>query len=458
MTVDVCVIGAGLSGLTVAHRLAARGASVRVVERATVPGGVIGSHREGSLLWETGPNSATGGSPALVGLIDELGLSEDRVSADPRAARRFILRDGRLVAIPSSPPAALKTRLVSPRGKLRLLAEPFIRRAPDTVNESVGAFVRRRLGSEVADYGMNPFIAGVFAGDPDLLEMKSAFPRMHALESASGSLIRGQIAMARRRKASGAPRPAPAGMFSFRNGMQSLTDALAGTVDITTGVTVTAVEADEDDYRITGHGPDGDFVLTAAAVVVATDADAARRLTHSVAPEVDTPLREIPYAPVAIVVTEHARADVEHPLDGFGFLIPARERRQILGTIFSSSLFPGRSANNRVLLTTFVGGMRQPALVERSDDQLTALVATELRNLLGARAPESARITRHARAIPQYTLGHAARISRLEAAETRHPGLFFCANYRGGISVGDVVTNGEAAATAVGDHLGVPAT
>lgn len=449
---DVCVVGAGVSGLTVAHRLAKRGRSVVVLERSGRPGGVIRSTRTGSLLAESGPNSAMASAEALGRLVGELGLDAERVSADPASARRYILRDGGLHPVPTSPPGLLRSGLLSTRGKLRVLREPFIRRAPQDANESVGSFVRRRLGSELLDYGINPFVAGVFAGDPDLLEFRSAFPRMKEIEDRFGSLIRGQIGLARERRRSGVPRPA-SGMFSFRDGMQTLTDALARTVDLTTGVTVTRIAHAAGGYRVEGTGPDGGVGLDVRSVVVAADADATRSLLSEIAPELDAPLREIPYPPVSIVVSEYRREDVDHPLDGFGVLVPARERRRVLGTVFTSSLFPHRAAPGHVVMTTFVGGMRQPAEARLPDDALRGLVADELADLVGARSPLTQTVTRHERAIPQYTLGHAARMAQIERTETANPGLVLAANYRGGISVGDCVTSGEATADAVDAFL-----
>ncbi len=449
---DVCVVGAGLSGLTVAHRLTKRGLSVTVLERSGRPGGVIRSTRTGSALAESGPNSVMASAEALRRLVSELGLDGERVTTDPSSSRRYVVRDGRLHPIPMSPPTLLRSKLLSTAGKLRVLREPFVRRAPEDANESVGAFVRRRLGPELLDYGINPFVAGVFAGDPDLLELRSAFPRMHALEARSGSLIRGQIALARMRRKSGTAKP-PSDMFAFRDGMQTLTDALARSVDVTTGVDIGEIVRTGGGYRVAGTGPDGPLAIDARAVVVATDADAARHLLRALAPEVDAPLREIPYPPVTIVVSEYRRQDVAHALDGFGFLVPAREHRRILGTVFSSSLFPHRAPDGNVLLTTFVGGMRQPAEARRPDDEVRALVADELSDLIGARSPVTQTITRHERAIPQYTLGHAARMAQIDGVETRNPGLVLAANYRGGISVGDCVTSGEATAEGVLAHL-----
>lgn len=438
---DVAVVGAGVSGLTVAHRLTALGRRVVVLERAVRAGGAIGSTREDDLLVERGPNSAMLTSPQIADLIDELGIADQRVDAVPAAARRYILRDGRLRPLPTSPPALIRTDLFSTGAKLRLLREPFVPRGRAEAGESVAGFVRRRLGGEFLAYAINPFVAGVFAGDPERLELASAFPKLHALEQRHGSLIRGQIAGARERRRRPEVARDRAVMCSFRNGMQTLTDALASRAgDVRTGVEVREVTRQGEEYRIAAT--DGSAV-TAGAVVLATHAAGTRPLVADLAPRLADVLADIPSPPVTVVASEYRRADVAHPLDGFGFLVPEREGRRILGTIFSSSLFAGRARAGYVLLTTFVGGTRQPHEARRDDDAIQATVAHELSDLLGAGRPTRVRLTRWERAIPQYTLGHARRMAAVDAAEAANPGLFFCANWRGGISVGDCIAGGE---------------
>jgi len=445
--VDVLVIGAGLSGLATALGAKQRGASIEVLEAALRPGGSIGTiHRDGA-LYETGPNSALDTTPLIAALLDATGSRGERVEPSVAAATRYIVRDGKLVPLPISPRAMLGTRVFSLRAKLRLAAEPFVARASPGSEESVAAFVRRRLGTEFLDYAVDPFVAGVYAGDPERLSLPAAFPRLHALEQRYGSLIRGQIQGARERKRS----------FSFRNGMQTLTDALARTIGrVETSVRVERVERDGDGTWIVVGMRGGEAIARRArAVVVAVAAREASALLRALAPAAAQSLAAIEYAAVASVATLYRRDDVADPLAGFGFLVPRKEKREILGSLFSSSMFEHRAPPGTVLLTTFVGGMRNPDLPRRPDDEIAAIVGRELRELAGARAdPLWSAITRWPHAIPQYDLGHLERLRRVDDAERSHPGLFFCANYRGGISVGDCIKSADAIASAVAASLG----
>ncbi|HVN34019.1 MAG TPA: protoporphyrinogen oxidase [Casimicrobiaceae bacterium] len=453
---DVVVIGGGLSGLAAAFGLKRRGASVEVLEAAPRPGGTIGTLRREGALYETGPNSALDTSPLIDALLEATGSRGERIEASPAAARRFIVRDGRLVALPASPPALLATRAFSLSAKLRLAAEPLIARAPADAEESVAAFVRRRLGTEFLDYAVDPFVAGVYAGDPERLSLPAAFPRLHALEQRYGSLIRGQIAGAGERKRNREKAKNVARSFSFRSGMQTLTDALARSLGrVETGVRVERVERDAaGDWVVSARRGGESIMRSARAAIVAVPAAEAAALVRDLAPTAAQGLAAIDYAAVASVATAYRRAEVADPLAGFGFLVPRRENRRILGSLFSSSMFENRAPSGTVLLTTFVGGLRNPDLARRPDDEIAAIVAAELRALVGARAdPLWAAVTHWPRAIPQYDLGHRERLRGVDAAERALPGLYFCANYRGGISVGDCVKSADATATAAADFL-----
>jgi oxygen-dependent protoporphyrinogen oxidase len=283
--------------------------------------------------------------------------------------------------------------------------------------------------------------------------VRAAFPRLHALEQAHGSLLLGLMRRARERKGGPAPRS-----FSFRGGMQTLIDALAARVDVVTSTRATLLPQHDGDHVVELAGPRSSARLRARSIVIATAADAAATLLRTVAPQAAQQLDAIAYAPVSIVVAAHRREDVAHPLDGFGFLVPSREQRPILGTLFSSTMFEGRAPAGHVLLTTFVGGQRNPRLAALDDAALCEVVTGELASLLGARAALWVDIVRWPRAIPQYTLGHEARVAAIDQATAHLPTLFLSANWRGGVSLADCIVRSQRTASSVRRALGAAAS
>jgi oxygen-dependent protoporphyrinogen oxidase len=452
---DVVVVGGGVSGLACAWALQKSGWKVLVLEAASRPGGTIGTVREHGCLLESGPNSTLDTTPLIGQLLDELGIAGARMDAAPAARNRYILRQGKLLALPLSPAAFLGTPLFSMLAKLRLLREPFIGRNPDDGDESVAAFVRRRLGAEFLDRAINPFVAGVYAGDPEQLSVSAAFPKLYALEQAHGSLILGQLLGARARARNPEKSKQAAAMFTFRAGMQTLTDAIAGRLQhLTLGAEAIGVEPAGGGHLVRTAGGTGQGGFRARAAVLSLPAYAAANLVAPFAPRSAAALAAIPYPPVAVAASAYRRGSIAHPLDGFGFLVPQSEGRRILGTIFSSTLFDQRAPRDLELLTTFVGGMRQPALARCEELEIAELVQAEHASILGA-APraEFVKISRWPRAIPQYSLGHSSRIAKIEQAERDVAGLFFCANYRGGVSIGDCIRSADATAARVGSFL-----
>ncbi|WP_022834424.1 protoporphyrinogen oxidase [Salisaeta longa] len=448
------IIGAGIAGLTAAYQLQQQGHMVRVWEARGVAGGAIRSERTSDgFLVEHGPNSLRATTPIVPRLLEDLGLERARLSAAPAATKRFIVRDGTLRPLPLSPPALLTTSLLSTRAKLRLLREPFVAAGAPTADETVASFVRRRLGPEVLAYAVDPFVAGIFAGDPHRLSLKHAFGRLYEMERTHGSLLRAALHSARTGATDDASTATDRRIFSLRDGLQMLPHALADALGeaIRYEAPVTALR----------QMPDGTWT-----VATETDATQVNALISTVplhalgsidwAPAVDTsPLQRVPYPPVRVVALGFRRADVAHPLDGFGMLVPSAEDQfQILGTLVSSTLFPGRAPAGHVLLTTFVGGMRHPTLGAASDAAVRKVVLNDLQALLGVQgAPVFERFIAWPRAIPQYTLNHGAAVRTLEQLEDVHPGLFFAGNYRDGISVGDAMASGEDAARRVDAHL-----
>jgi oxygen-dependent protoporphyrinogen oxidase len=442
-TPAVAILGAGITGLTAAWYLQRAGCQPVVFEKSGRAGGVIGARSEDGWLHELGPNSLLEGAPAMEAFIKDVGLADRRLFAAPAAKQRYIVRGGRPVAMPTSPRGFVTTGLFSWRAKLGLLGEPWRARGPADREESVADFVLRRLGREFLDYAINPFVGGVYAGDPALLSVPQAFPKLHALEQEHGSLIRGAI---RRRNASGGP----AGrMFSFPLGLAELPLAAARSLGpaVQLNHTVIAVQRTADGtWQVTVEADGRRRTESFAAVVCALPADALAAVAFSGVPEAGQLglLGEIKQPPVCSIFTGYRRADVRHPLDGFGLLVPAVEGRALLGTLFSSSLFTGRAPEGCVGLTSFVGGMRQPELTLLSDAELVRTVQGELSRLLGAeQAPVYTHVQRWPRAIPQYTMGYQRFKDAITAAEKSAPGLFIGGNCRDGISLPNCIDSGR---------------
>ncbi len=452
-TPHAVIIGGGISGLTAAFWLQRGGAKVTVLERERVPGGTMRTVSDNGWLVENGPNSALETTPVFGEMFDLLGITGERLYADAASNRRYIVRNGALHAIPMSASAFLKTRLWSTRAKLRLLKEPFIGRAAH--EETIAEFVERRLGREFLDYAINPFVAGVYAGNPEELSVREAFPKLYALEETYGGLIKGMIGGARERKRRAEVAKDRARMFSFAAGMQTFPDALARNPGMSvhcncevTGLEVGKHRAGGSPGFVVKYSNAGtSTVLDAEAVVLAVPAYTAAGLLGIHSPVLASQLQNIYYPPVAEVFLGYRMEQCARTLDGFGYLIPAVERRSILGTIWSSALFPGRAPEGHIALTTFVGGSRQPDLVAQPEDQLLHSVRSELEALMGVRGePVYVRVNRWKKAIPQYNLGYHNILETIENLEKTLPGLAICSNYRGGIAVGDCVKSGKATA------------
>lgn len=454
--IDVLVLGGGISGLTAAHYLRGAGLSVALWESGDRVGGVIRSERQNGFLIEHGPNSTLDTTPLLRQLAREMHVIDRLIEANGEANNRYILRDGELRALPMSPPAFIRTPLFSAKAKLRLFAEPFIKPYRGTAPETLADFVLRRLGREFLDYAINPFVAGVYAGDPHRLEVSSAFPKLHALEQSYGSLIKGTIKGRKARKERAETSKQSAKMISFRDGLQTLTDAIGARLGdaVRTGVTVTRIERADEAWRVRATIAGEAVDLTARAVLSTIPAHAVAELPFDFDLPVSADLAAITYPPVTMVYTGYRGNPAGRPVDGFGYLIPEKEKRSILGTIWSSTVFTDRAPEGGVALTTFVGGMRQPEIAQLPADALLERVMAELRDLMGITVePDTVMIRPWPRAIPQYQPGHAAMVDRLAAAEFELPGLYFSGNYRGGISVADCVKQSHAMSERIAAEL-----
>ncbi len=476
----IAIVGGGLSGLAAAHRLielsrtAPSPIDVTLFEAGPRLGGIIGTTRIGDYLVDTGADSFLTNKPGAVGLCQRLGLEHRLVATDPRYRGAHVLFDGRPVRVPEgfqlmSPSAfwpMVTTPLLSPWGKLRMLMEYFVPPG-HLADESLADFVRRRFGRETLDRLVQPLVGGIYTSDPEQLSLAATLPRFLDMEREHGSLIRATLKQ-RRKPANNRTEPASDstsggaryGLFAgLKGGMEELLAALRTVVEAGCRVrTCTKIrsllmaEGDDSDgqppgYRIVLH--DG-TAEPFDAVIVATTAHQAAVLLGDVDSLLAAQLNGIDYASSVVVVTAHKLADVRHPLDSFGLVVPHRERRRILATSFSSRKFPDRAPADSVLMRTFVGGAMQPELFDLDDDQLQRIVMEELSDIFGVQGDsEISLVVRYPRAMPQYHIGHLDRVAAIESRTSNHPGLALAGNALRGVGIPDAITSGEAAARVV---------
>lgn len=447
----VVVVGAGISGLATATFLRDQ-VPVVVFEKKARPGGNVVSDRIGGRVLDRGANGWLNNEPAMGRLLALAGLAGVVVPAGPQAKVRWIYADGQLQEAPLSPPALLATRLLSWRAKFRLLVEPFMGRGPADRDESVGDFVRRRLGPGLLDRMVGPMVAGIYAADPDKLSLRAAFGRLQAMEAEHGSLLAALV----KSRGSGGPR---GHLETLPGGAGTLTQTLADQLGdaLKTGVTVSAVERRQGLWRV--HSDQGS--VDAQAVVLACPAPVQARLVRSVDPEAAEALERVAYAPVAVVATAWSKGAFPRSPEGFGVLhargaVGAVEGAHgVLGTLFTSCVFPDQGKNDEHLFRTILGGALAPEVVELDDQALLGKVTAALTAMLGApaEAPRLVQVYRNRTAIPQYGVGHLDGVAVVRSAQGRQPGLFFVGNHLQGIGVKDCARAGEDAAAAVGAWL-----
>jgi protoporphyrinogen/coproporphyrinogen III oxidase len=451
----VAVVGGGIAGLTAAYRLKQRGIRVVLYEATDRLGGVVLTEQEDGYLADLGPNSLTAPGPELRSLIAHLGLESSLVGSSPKAHRRFVVKKNKLLPLPTSPSEILTTRLLSQSAKLAVFGEPLVDESDSLMEESIAGFVRRRFNQEVLDYIVNPYVAGVYAGDPEQLSIRHALPKLYGLERSHGSVLKAFMGTSRakkKRKKAGEEPPAP--LVSFREGMEQLPAALARELhaEVRLKAPVTSVR-----FGLKGWTIGAAFQASELydGVVLTTPAHRTDEL------DLDLPIGDrlktlgsITYPSVAVVVLGFRREDVTHPLDGFGFLVPEVERRHVLGVIFSSTIFPDRAPEGHVTLTAFVGGVRNPDLANADVPTITARVLDDLHLLLGAKGEPTFRAFHlWSKAIPQYDLTYSRFKEIMDEVERRNPGLALAGSYREGVAMGDVIAGAEQAAARLADHL-----
>lgn len=447
--VDVLIIGGGISGLASAWWLARSGLSVEVWEAKKRPGGKIMSTQQDGYLTERAAAMVLNFRPEVVELVREAGLESAKTTRLPAAeSRRYLLHHGHLKALPMRMGGMVASPLWSMRGKLRLLAEPFIF-SSGREDETVSEFITRRLGNEILEKAMEPFIAGTLAADADQASAAAVLPRLTALEKRYGSIGVGVMVNRILRKRTACTTDT----FSFRGGMGTLAETLAKTpgINLRTGHTAEELIREPDgSWRATATVPLGQRTVTAHHVIVATPASAAAALVDSLDSELAGLLRGIGYAAVTIVHAGMDRDAVGHALDGAGFLAPKGESAALTGNLWMSTLFPDRAPPGKILLSSYLGGARAPQVADWTDERLVDEMLKTLRPLIGLKAdPEMVRIDRHREALPAYHGAYQARMRAITDRLQRIPGLHLEANYRGGVSVRDRLACGHAVANQI---------
>jgi oxygen-dependent protoporphyrinogen oxidase len=446
---EALVVGAGISGLATAYALQKAGITTRVVEAAARPGGVIQSVNRDGYLVECGPQSFSG-SGTISAMCRDLGIIEERVLADPKAPR-YVLIDGKLQNVPMGP-GLLASSFMSGGTRIAILRDIFGKSESPEPDESVAGFVRRKFSATLLDRLVGPFVSGVYAGDPEKLSLRAAFPILYEAEKAAGSITRGVFKVIKQRKANGTQPQAPkekATLQTFREGNETLIRAIAVRLGLglTCGTEVTRVDALDSGqepkaarFRVSLRGPRGEESVETERLILSVPTETAGRLLEPLDLGFGAQLGAIAYSGVAVVSLGYRKDDVGDSLAGFGFLVPRSAGLSILGTVWNSSLFPGRAPEGQALLTSFVGGATNPGAVSKSPEQLAAQVHCEMSPLLGLRKePVFRNVTIWERAIPQYNLGHTARIAALASLRGRFPGLYFSGNYLNGPAIGTCV-------------------
>jgi oxygen-dependent protoporphyrinogen oxidase len=441
--VGAVVVGGGIAGLAAALELEQDIPEVLVIDASDRPGGVMRTDHVGGYVVERGPNTFHVKAPMLAAL-SRRGLDEGLLCAQPASRLRFVLRDGELVPIPMSPWAFVRTPLLTAGGKLRLLAEPFVRRR-DAAEESVAEFGRRRFGAQAVTRLLGPFLTGVYAGDEEELGAEAVFGNLAEWERRWGSVVLGAVASLLSRSRERGLRgtwSAPEGVGPFaRRLAERLTEPPA------LGARVTELRRDGAAWRLSVSSAAGETELRAAKLVLAAPADEAARLLRGVDERAAELLDAVAYAPVVSLPLGVPRSAARRAIKGFGFLVPREAGASLLGCLFMSCLFPGRAPQDHELLQCMIGGARWPAAVDEPDDRLRERVLADLDAVLGLSGePQDLGLARWRRAIPQPGRDHVRRITEVRARLSALPGLSLAGAYVDGVSVGDTFASGVRAA------------
>jgi oxygen-dependent protoporphyrinogen oxidase len=458
----VIVIGGGISGLASAWDLRQRcpGVELTILEASRSVGGCIRTERREGFTFDHGPAGFLNRHPSTLRIARSLGLADEVLSGCEERRRRFILSEGRLRRFPDSPATFFGSDLLSVRAKMRMLMEPAIPRSRGRQDESVGEFARRRLGKEAAELMFDPVMSGIYAGSSDLLSLRATLPQIAAVEADRRSLLLTMLRSRARNHGGRGAAPTTIGTrryVSFKGGMGTLVEALRHDLLDTLRHDSPALDVvrEGEGWRVIVGGAHP-TELVADVVVSAAPASAAGGYLAGLDPRIDTSCRSVPYAPVVVVAVGFHEADVPHPLDGFGYLVPSRERGSVLGVLWPTSIYPGyRSPEGHVLMRVVLGGERDRSIFDADSDTLVASARAQLRRVMGIGArPVFSGVARFPMGLPQYRVGHERRIADMDRALMRLPGLYVIGNAFRGIGLNTCTAVAEQTGRDVARYLG----
>jgi oxygen-dependent protoporphyrinogen oxidase len=447
----VAIIGAGISGVSLAYYLSKHeNIAVTLFDNRSEAGGCIKTIQKDGFQVESGPNGVLNSKAHVKELYEEAGLANILQYSSELTKRRYIQMGKKLHLAPMSPISAITTKLLTAGGKIRVLKEPTIPARTDGVEETIAEFTSRRLGSEAADTLIATLVGGIYAGDTTKLSMAAAFPRLYELEQTYGGLVKGMFGKAKARKAAGEPKKKrdkdSYKLISSATGMQGLVQALAEKckAEFVYNTTVTTITHSGGKYTLAANDKTlGEF----DNVALCCNANAIAETTASLDSGLSAEFNKISFSPVFICGMGFKKSDIEQPLDGFGYLVTPSEKSIVLGTLFSSSLFGGRAPKDSSLITVITVGDRNKEAFTHSDEELQTMAYNEVKNVLGIQAqPECAITFRHARAMPQYYVGHLKIKENIEIILEKYDGLYIGGNTFGGVSVADCIATSIALA------------
>lgn len=449
---DVIIIGAGVTGLTLAHHLNKKGVNFKVLERQNRHGGVVHTQKENGFIYESGPNSGIVSHPEVVTLFDDLGDSIKIEKGNDLVKIRYVLKDGRWNALPHGPLSAITTPLFTLKDKFRILGEPF-RKKGSNPDETLAEMVKRRMGNSFLDYAIDPFILGIYAGDPAQLVTRYAMPKLYNLEQKYGSFIGGARKKAKEPKTELEKRTDRA-VFSIEGGLSGLTDALlnsAGEEHFTFGADKVTIKPNDNEYQVTYEGGEGEKTISATKVVTTIGSVGLPETLPFIDNGTMQDLTNLKYARVVEVSLGFNKWE-GRLLDGFGGLIPHKEGRDLLGVLFMSSLFKGRAPEGGALLTIFMGGIRNEALCDLSDDNIMDILKKEFCDLMQVAEfnPSLVKLKRYSHAIPQYGVSSGLRFKAIDEVQKQYPGLIIAGNLRDGIGMADRIKQATLIANEIG--------